>query len=120
MSVGVLPRIDPYLENEKEFAHIDILWLANLVDTINSALALIDSTIPYTAQIDVGGSGAGPIDVSVTGITPQTKVRAMIASSSNPVTIKSIVSGTNKFSITFSSDPGASAIITYVVFFTAQ
>ncbi len=120
MSVAGLPRVDPYRENEEEFAHVDILWLANLVDTINSALGRIDATIPFTAQIDVGGGGAGPIDVTVTGVTPQTLVRAMIASSSNPTTIASIVSGVNKFSITFNSDPGASAIITYVAFFTAQ
>jgi len=45
MPVAALPKVDPYLENEKEFAHVDILWLANLVDTINSALDQIDKRL---------------------------------------------------------------------------
>lgn len=45
MSVAGLPKLDPYIENEKEFAHIDILWLANLVDTLNSALEEINARL---------------------------------------------------------------------------
>jgi hypothetical protein len=45
MSVEELPSVDPYVQNDEEFAHIDILWLANLVDTLNSALQQIQSRL---------------------------------------------------------------------------
>lgn len=45
MSVAALPKVDPYIENEKEFAHVDVLWLANLVDTINSAFDIINARL---------------------------------------------------------------------------
>ncbi len=111
MSVVVLPKVDPYIENEQEFAHIDILWLANLVDSINSAFRLMQG-----GQIDVGGSGAGPIDVAVSGLTATSTVVASIVSSTNPVVVATVVPGVDKFSITFDADPGASAIISYVAF----
>jgi hypothetical protein len=45
MSVVVPPNLDPYIENGKEFAHIDILWMANLVDTVNSAFDIINARL---------------------------------------------------------------------------
>lgn len=52
----VLPRTDPYLENEKEFAHVDILWLANLVDTINEAMTQLETQLnSIDARLTAGG-----------------------------------------------------------------
>jgi hypothetical protein len=45
MSAAALPRVDPYVENKEKYAHIDILWLANLVDILNSALDQIDARL---------------------------------------------------------------------------
>jgi len=97
-------------------------WLANTTDSINESLRIISeafSNLITANGTDVGGAGAGPITVTVTGLTPSGFVNANLISSSNPVTILSVVPGTNGFDITFSADPGASAIIVYQAF-TAQ
>lgn len=94
-------------------------WLANIVDIINANTATLTQTIEHlitSAGINIGGSGAGPISVTVVGLTTGGYVSAQLISSSNPVTILSIVPTTNAFAITFSADPGASAIIVYTAF----
>lgn len=94
-------------------------WLPNLVDIINASFTILANSINnlITAQgIDVGGSGAGPINVSVVGLTSTGDVNARLVSSSNPVTISSVVPALNGFNITFSANPGASAIIFYQAF----
>jgi len=60
--------------------------------------------------------GAGPINVTVTGLTASGYVNVNLISSSNPVFISNVTPGNGSFSITFSSDPGASAIIVYQAF----
>ena len=97
-------------------------WLANIVDIINSAFETLNEAFANfitSAGIDVGGSGAGPITVTVVGLTSSGYVNVNLISSSNPVTITSVVPGNGSFDITFSGDPGASAIIVYQAF-TAQ
>lgn len=120
MSLAALPNIDPYFDNEANEAHVDKLWLSNLVDTINSTLIIIQNLSAIASQINIGGSGAGPINVTVTGLTTASIVTASLISSSNPVSILTIVPAANKFSITFSADPGASAIIAYIAFVAPQ
>lgn len=52
----VLPRTDPYLENKEKFAHVDILWLANLVDTINAAMTDLEAALAsIDARLTAGG-----------------------------------------------------------------
>ena len=94
-------------------------WLSNIVDIINASFATLanyTATLLAVSSSDIGGSGAGPINVSVPGLTSGGFVSANLLSSSNPVTILSVVPGTNQFAITFSADPGASAIIMYSAF----
>ena len=94
-------------------------WLSNIVDIINDDLILLNNAFANLITsngIDVGGGGAGPLVVSVIGLTPSGFVNATLISSSNPTSIASIVPGTNQFSITFTADPGASAIIVYQAF----
>jgi len=43
--VEALTKTDPYYENNQNYAHIDPLWLANLVDTINEALTQIQKSM---------------------------------------------------------------------------
>ena len=94
-------------------------WLSNIVDIINDDLILLNNAFANLITsngIDVGGGGAGPLVVSVIGLTPSGFVNATLISSSNPTSIASIVPGTNQFNITFTADPGASAIIVYQAF----
>lgn len=91
-------------------------WLSNIVDILNSGFEDIQNSINFfitSAGIDVGGSGAGPINVPVIGLTPNGYVTATLVSSTNPVTIQIITPLLDSFDITFSADPGASAIIVY-------
>ena len=88
-------------------------WLANAVDIINEQFQALDLMI-QTAGFNAGGGGAGPINVPVIGLTSNDYVNARIISTSNPnITISTITPGLNSFDITFSGDPGASAIIVY-------
>ena len=120
MSLAALPNLDPNLDDTKNATNVDRLWLANLVDIFNSVAVLIQNLSAITAQIDIGSHGAGPIDVALPGLTAASIVTASLISSTNPVSILTIVPGINKFSITFSADPGASAIIGYIAYIGAQ
>ena len=54
--MAALPRQDPYLENVEEYAHIDIHWLANIVDIFNSAMDQIESELAsIDARLTAGG-----------------------------------------------------------------
>ncbi len=78
------------------------------------------SNIKAAHSADIGGGGAGPIDVAVSGLTSSSVVVASILSSSNAVSIAKVLPGTDKFSITFSADPGAACVLNYVAFVAAQ
>ncbi len=97
-------------------------WLTNIVDIVNASFITLNN---YTTNIialntvNVGGSGAGPITVTVLGLTSSGFVYVNLLSSSNPVTVSNVTPGNGSFTVTFSSDPGASAIINYQAF-TAQ
>jgi len=91
-------------------------WLANTVDIINAWLQAFADLIEAKG-VDIGGGGAGPISVPVIGLTADGFVNARIISTTNSgVTISDVTPGLNAFSITFSADPGASAIIVYQAF----
>ena len=93
-------------------------WLSNLVDIINASFTTISNTfgsLIAVGQIDIGG-GAGPTVVSVTGINSGNFVNVTLVSSTLPVKIINVTPGSNQFSVTFSGNPGASAIIAYQVF----
>jgi hypothetical protein len=54
--VVALPRNDPFLKNEEDYAKIDALWLANLVDTYNSAMQQLDDALAsIDARLTAGG-----------------------------------------------------------------
>lgn len=117
-----LPRLDPPIDYNDINPQI-VRWWSDIVDLVNQAFTQIEgfeNNIVAAQSSNIGGGGAGPIIVSVPGLTSSSIVTANIISSSNPVTIISIVPGTNQFSITFSADPGASAIISYIVFFVSE
>lgn len=114
-----LDVLDPPDVEQTQFGPDMKRWLSNIVDIINASFATINNYTAYLIavnSIDVGGAGAGPISVTVIGLTTSGYVVASLVSSTNPVTILSVVAGNGSFVITFSGDPGASAIITYQAF----
>ena len=80
----------------------------------------LNTNIKAGHTIDIGGGGAGPITVNLTGVTTASVIVGTIISSSNAVEIEKIAPGTGTFAVTFSADPGASAIVSYVAFLAAQ
>jgi len=121
--VAQLIRLDtPPVKNES-FSPDFKRWLTILTDNLNDTIVTIESALSniIAAQsTDIGGAGAGPIDVAVAGLTAASVVTVSIVSSSNPVSVIKVLPGVDKFSVTFSADPGASAIISYVAFIAAQ
>lgn len=116
-----LNTIDTPMLEETNFGPNAKQWLTTLVDIINANFIILNQTISNlfllsSAQIDIGGSGAGPITVAVAGLTALNFVNVTLVSSTDPVIILSVVPGAGSFDITFSGDPGASAIIVYQVF----
>lgn len=80
----------------------------------------LNTNIIAAQSADIGGGGAGPIDVTVTGLTAASVVTASILSSTNVVSVAKVLPGTDKFSITFDADPGAACVLNYVAFVAAQ
>lgn len=91
---------------------------------IDSGLAFANvqnkTNIKIATTANVGGGGAGPITVALTGLTTSGVVVATVASSSNPVSVLDAIAGTNSFQITFSADPGASCFVNVFVGFAPQ
>ena len=115
----MLPRIDtPPIQNiglDPDLRR----WFTTLTDTLNSVIGSVQDdfdNIIADESPDIGGGGAGALDVTVTGLTASSVVVASIVSSSNPVSIISVLPGVDKFSITFSADPGASCFVNYIAF----
>lgn len=84
------------------------------------------SAVQLKAQVkaattgNIGGAGAGPITVTVAGLTASSVVVATIATSSNAVSVAKAVAGTGNFDILFSGDPGATCTVNYVAYIAAQ
>lgn len=112
-----LDVLDPPDVAETNFGPNMQRWVSVIVDIINANFTSLSNAAEFfiTSQgIDVGGGGAGPITVTVEGLTSDGFVNVNLISTTNPnITIVSVVPGLNSFAITFSADPGASAIIVY-------
>jgi hypothetical protein len=114
--------LDPPDVEQTKFGADMKRWLSNIVDIINAsfyALNTLQGLFFAAGTSDIGGGGAGPIAVTVTGLTAAGYVNVNLLSSSNPVTILSVVPTANAFNITFSADPGASAIIVWQAYVAA-
>jgi len=116
-----LNTVDTPMLEETNFGPNAKQWLTTLVDIINANFTTLTNAIGNLyllsgAEMDIGGGGAGPLTVTVAGLVPTNFVNVTLVSSTNAVTITSVVPGTGSFNITFSGDPGASAIIVYQVF----
>lgn len=124
-----LDVLDPPVLEQTKWGPDANRWLSNIVDIINASLSTINgnfniinqsfANLLAVGQIDVGGGGVGPINVPVTDLLSTNVVSVKLISSSNDVTISTVLVENGDFKITFSADPGASAIIVYQAY-TAQ
>lgn len=87
-------------------------WFTTLTDNLN----YIFCNIVASRTVDIGSSGAGPLEVLVSGMTVDSIVIASIQSSTNAVEIQKVTAKALGFDILLSSDPGASCFINYVAF----
>lgn len=91
---------------------------------VDSGLAA--TNIQYKTNIkaattgNIGGAGAGPITVTVAGLTASSVVVATVATSSNTVAVAKAVAGSGNFDVTFTADPGATCTLNYIAFIAAQ
>jgi hypothetical protein len=69
---------------------------------------------------NIGGAGAGPITVTQAACTSSSVIMCQVQSSSNPCYVITVVPGTGSFTVTTNTDPGASLILSYVLFVAAQ
>lgn len=111
--------LDPPIIEQTQFGDDMNRWITNIVDIINANFTTVSNALASliaVGQIDVGGSGAGPITVTVAGLNSSNFVNVTLISSSNSVSVALVTAITNGFNITFSADPGASAVIAYQAF----
>ena len=111
-----LNKVDTPLMEQTKFERDMYKWLPDTVDIINSSFDTIVNALGLLfAQglASIGGMGAGPINVTVTGLTSSGFAAAKLLASSNDVSILSVVAGAGQFAITFNADPGATADIVW-------
>lgn len=84
-----------------------------------SALQL-SANIKAATTGNIGGAGAGPITVTVAGLTAASIVVATVEASTNPVSVIAATAGSGNFDVTFSADPGATCTLNYIAFIAAQ
>lgn len=119
MALIELELLDPPILDQADFGPDMARWTTNIVDIINENFTTLNnafSSLLAVGQQDIGGGGSGPITVTATDVLPGNFVNVTLASSSNPVTVETVTAGTGDFDVTFSADPGASAIIAYQAF----
>ena len=122
MALISLSTVDTPIEEQTQFGPDMKRWLSTTVDIINTNFTILNQAITQLfaiGQANVGGGGAGPLTVTVAGLNSSDFVNVTLVSSTNPVTIINVTPGNGSFTVTFSGDPGASAIIVYQAF-TAQ
>lgn len=92
-----------------------------MVDSGLAAANIQNKTNIKAAQVTgLGGGGAGPLSVSVTGLTASSVVVCSILDSSNTVSVSKVAPTSGSFNLTLSGDPGATLTISYVAFIVAQ
>jgi len=103
----------------------------NLVQASGTAGVCVDSGVATTnvqlktqvtaaTTANIGGAGAGPITVTVAGVTTASVIVASIATSSNTVAVAKVTPGTGNFDVLFTADPGATCTLSYIAYIAAQ
>lgn len=95
--------------------------LGTLEDSgVPKASVQLSANIKAARTANIGGAGAGPISVAVSGLTASSVVTASIQASSNAVEVQKVTATVTGFDILFSGDPGATCTVNYVAFVAAQ
>lgn len=103
----------------------------NLAQASGTAGVIVDSGVAASnvqlkggikavRSADIGGAGAGPITITQAGVVATSVIVANIVSSSNAVSIAKVTPGTGGFTVLFDADPGAAAVLNYIVFIAQQ
>jgi hypothetical protein len=103
----------------------------NIIQASGTAGVTVDSGVATTnvqlkTQVkaattgNIGGAGAGPITVTVAGVTASSVIVASIATSSNTVAVGKVTPGSGSFDVTFTADPGATCTLSYIAYIAAQ
>jgi len=103
----------------------------NLIQASGTAGVTVDSGVATTnvqlkTQVkaavtgNIGGGGAGPITVSVPGLTSTSVVVATIVTSSNLVAVAQVIPASGSFNVTFTGDPGATCALSYIAYIAPQ
>ena len=92
------------------------VWLKVVFDDVWS----LESPVLVTATANVGGSGPGPVAVTVAGLTADSFVFPVIKSSTNTVAVAKCIATATGFNITFTADPGAACIVNYQAYKVGQ
>lgn len=103
----------------------------NLIQASGTAGVSVDSGVATTnlqlktqvkaaTTANIGGAGAGPITVTVAGLTAASVVVATVEASSNPVSVIAATAGSGNFNVTFDADPGATCTLNYIAYIVGQ
>lgn len=87
---------------------------------IASSALQLKANIKAARTANIGGAGAGPISVTVSGLTSSSIVTGSIQASTNPVVIQKMTATATGFDVLFSADPGATCTVNYIAFVAAQ
>ena len=87
---------------------------------IASTAVQLSANIKAATTGNIGGSGAGPLTVTVAGMTSSSVVVVTGVTSSNACYPLHAVPGTGSFALTMSADPGATLTVSYVAFIAPQ
>jgi hypothetical protein len=92
-----------------------------MVDSGLAAANIQNRTNIIAAQsADIGGAGAGPINIVNASVTAASVIVATISTSTNTVSVAKVTPGAGSFDILFDADPGAACVVSYVIFVAAQ
>jgi len=75
-----------------------------------------DTNVIVARTANIGGAGAGPLTISVPGMTSSSVVIATISTSSNTVAVAKAAAGSGSFALTLTSDPGATLTVNYIAY----
>lgn len=87
---------------------------------IASSNVQLRTQIKAAQSANIGGAGAGPLNIAVTGVTVSSVAVATVVSSSNAVQVQTVVPSADNLAVTLSGDPGASCIVSYIVYLAPQ
>ena len=87
---------------------------------IATASVQLKTNIKAVTTANIGGSGAGPLTVTQAACTSSSVIMCQVQSSSNACYVITVVPGSGSFTVTTNTDPGASLMLSYVLFVAAQ